>query len=143
MPIDDPLHGDEFAFRSSVRQCSEHIARVARLIKANVPEVDEHERRSVMLTLHQLNLQVSPETWPPRTQLTAWSVPLPSPYGRVAHAPPTRRHLLVFWVSLPIATTTDVPQARVENWVAKGTAHPIEREHETGHFRDTSCRLLA
>src|SRR5262249_25481378 len=26
-----------------------------------------------------------------------------------------------------------------KNWVAKGTTRPVEREFETGHFRDTSC----
>ena len=66
----------------------------------------------------------------------------PSPCGRVAHAARTRRHLLVFLVSPPIATTTDVPQPRVENRVARGTRRPAEREVVTGHFRDTGRRLI-
>ena len=48
-----------------------------------------------------------------------------------------------FGVSRLIAASTDVPQPRVENRVARGTGRPAEREVATGHFPDTSCRLYS
>ena len=72
-PIDRLLYGNEFALRGSMRKRPRHIVRVARLIKANmpqrvtrVPEVYEHEA-AVML--------------PPQDRVSAWKA------GSHAHDP--------------------------------------------------------